>query len=302
MTRIACVLTIALAACNGGDPTETGTDTDTDTNTTTGPTTFEDLVNTTDTPVGVLTCVPTDGTWLTQTVDTALQTSGPQTLTVLDFESDVPLAEATVDVWYGDDATGIPDASAVSDDAGEVSVTVPTCEPISYKTWTDPELDITRDTYEAHQIFAPGAAFDGSLNSVSDLTYKIIPGLLGVPIQPGMGIIAGTVFGCDDEKVEHAEVVVKNADGTIPPDLRVKFFVNKFPNRDQQDTSPDGLWVAVNVPPGLVTAEAYTWNGTDHVVQGKTVVRSFPDSINIGNIYAGFDTGVKYPAECLLAN
>lgn len=299
MTRIACVLTIALAACNGGDTTETDTDTE-DTNTT-GPTTFEDLVNTSDAPLGDLTCVPADGTWLTQAVDTTLQTSAAQTLTVLDFDSDAPLAEANVDVWYTDDATGIPDVSAISDEAGEVSLVVPTCEPVSYKVWTDPELEITKDTYEAHQIFAPGAAFDGSLNSVSDVTYKIIPGLLGLPIEDGAGIIAGTVFGCDDVEVEHAEVVVRNADGTIPATLRVKYFVNKFPNRDQPDTSPDGLWVAVNVPPGVVTVEAYTWNGTEHVIQGKTVVRSFPDSINIGNIYAGFDTGVKYPAECLLA-
>ena len=301
MTRIACFLTIGLVACTGEETGDTGTETGEDTNTT-GPTTFEDLVNTADAPLGELTCVPTDGTWLTQVVDPAKQLSAAHTLTVLDFDSDAPLAEANVDVWYADDAVGIPDASAISDENGEVSLTVPVCDAISYKTWTDPELEITRDTYEAHQIFAPDAAFDGSLNSVSDVTYKIIPGLLGLPIEEGAGIIAGTVYGCDDEPVEHAEVVVKNADGSIPPNLRVKFFVNKFPNRDQPDTSPDGLWVAVNVPPGVVTVEAYTWNGTDHVVQGKTVVRSFPDSINIGNIYAGFDGGVKYPAECLLAD
>ena len=289
---------LALAACNGTDTAETG-DTDTE-DTNQGPAVFEDFINTTTSPIGDLTCVPGDGTWITQTVDAALQVSGPHTLTVLDFESDVPLAEANVDVWYEDDATGIPDTSGVSDDAGEVSLTVPECTAISYKTWTDPELEITRDTYEAHQIFAPGDAFDGSLNSVSDTTYKIIPGLLGLPIEDGAGIIAGTVYGCNDEPIEHAEVVVKNADGTIPPTLRVKFFVDDFPNRDQPDTSADGLWVAVNVPPGLVTVEAYTWNGTEHVLQGTSVVRSYPDSINIGNIYTGFDSGVKYPAECLV--
>jgi hypothetical protein len=295
---LALPLAIGLCACPPGEDTSETGDTDVvDTNV--EPAVFEDFINTDKTPEGDLTCVPTDGTWLTQDVDATLQVSGSHTLTVLDFESDAPLAEANVDIWYADDATGIPDTSGVSDDNGEVSLDVPVCTPISYKTWTDPELEITRDTYEAHQIFAPDSAFDGELNSVSDVTYKIIPGLLGIPIEDGAGIIAGTVFGCDDEPIEHAEVVIKNADGTIPPTLRVKFFVND-PNRDQADTSPDGLWVAVNIPPGVVTAEAYTWNGTEHVLQGMTVVRSYPDSINIGNIYAGFDGGVKYPAECLV--
>ena len=35
-----------------------------------------------------------------------------------------------------------------------------------------------------------------------------------------------------------------------------------------------------------------------HLLMGQTVLRVFGDSINISNIYTGFDS-VKYPASCL---
>jgi hypothetical protein len=191
----------------------------------------------------------------------------------------------------------------VTNTNGEISVTLPTCEPFTYKTATNPDLEQTVDTFEAHQIFGPDAdgTVDSEYNSVSDATYKIIPSLLGVSVDPDKGVIAGTAFDCADTDIEGAQVVVKDAAGNIPESLVVKYFVDKFPNRDQPYTSPDGLWTAINVPEGDWTVEMYVYDSassTNRLI-GSTVLTVYANSINISNIYTGYSDGVKYPAECL---
>ena len=87
-------------------------------------------------------------------------------------------------------------------------------------------------------------------------------------------------------------------DGNIPESLTVNYFVENFPARDQKWTSPDGLWVAANVPAGNLRAEM--WGVVDGELRllGATELFSEKDSINISNIFAGYGDGVKYPAAC----
>lgn len=302
MNRLAWLAPL-LVACTGASETDTD-DTGPDVS---GPPTFASLIDTTSSPVGDLSCYTAGDPWLTQQVDTSKQVSFPAVATVLDFQEDTPVTEATVDFWAGDAVTATPDATAVTDLSGQAPLpAITSCTPYTYKTWTDPGREETVDTFEAHQIdpYPAGASIATTLNSVSDSTYKIIPSLLGVEVQSGLGVIAGTAYDCAGNKIEHAEVLVHDGTGVetgIPDTLVVKYFVDKFPNRDQPDTSEDGLWTAINVPPGDWTVEMYVWNGTDHVLVGATVLTVKPDSINISNIYTGFGDGVKYPAECLLA-
>ena len=103
-----------------------------------------------------------------------------------------------------------------------------------------------------------------STDSVSRVTYQLIPSLLGVSVDEDKGVIAGTAFDCNGEEIEGAQVIVKDANGDIPDDLVVNYFRDSFPNRDQLWTSADGLWVAANVPEGELTIELYIYNGTDH--------------------------------------
>lgn len=298
--RIVATLPLALVlACNGEDTDTDATDTDTEV-IDDGPPVFEDFINVQDAPLGDLTCAPTAGTWLDQTVDAAKVGAVTTELHVIDFESDADVADANVDIWNGDDVATTPDASGITGEDGLVSLEIPTCQPYAYRTWTDPDLEVTRDTYEAHQISAPDEPVE--MNSVSDTTYKIIPSILGVPIQTDKGIIAGTAYDCGLEKIENAQVIVKDAAGNIPESLIVKYFVDDFPDRDQKDTSEDGLWIAINVPEGPVTIEMYVWDGTQHVLMGATQVQSYANSINISNTYTGYGDGVRYPDACLAAD
>jgi hypothetical protein len=250
---------------------------------------------------GNLTCYAPGTAFLTQNVDTAKQVVVAGTATVLDFQSDEPVEEAAVQVWYSDDVTTTVDDEGESIADGTVSLDLQVCKAIAYKTAKDPALGETVDTYEAHQIVEPAEPVEVEFNSVSTVTYNIIPSLLGISPTPGLGIIAGTAFDCDDQPIENARVEVRDASGNVIDGVIVKYFVDDFPNRDQPDTSPDGLWVAIDVPPGEVTVVLQTQQGGEVVIAGQTVVQSYPDSINISNIYTGYGDGVKYPASCLVA-
>jgi hypothetical protein len=176
---------------------------------------------------------------------------------------------------------------------------------------TDPLLTPTKTTYKAHHIYPPaeaGTVDDGLFVSVSDVTYRLIPTILGVSVDPDKAIIAGTAYDAlrdaatdssiDEGKIEGVQVVVYDEDGNIPPELTVNYFTDGFPDRDQLWTSPDGLWVAANVPPGNLRAEM--WGVVDGELRllGATLLFSEADSINISNIFAGFGDGVKYPFAC----
>lgn len=266
---------------------------------------FAEFINVTTAPVGDFTGFEAGfdgngGAWLSQTVDPAKVTEVGFTGTVEDFQENTPVADATVEMWFSDVIAGSPDFTDVSDAAGLVTGTVPTCAPLAYKTSTDPALAETKNTFEAHQVYGADASVDDILNSVSTTTYQIIPSLLGVSPDGDKGTVAGTAYDSNGDPVEGAQVVVKDANGNIPDSLVVKYFVDSFPNRNQLYTSPDGLWVAINLPPGEYTIEMYVSDGADgHLLMGATVLSVYADSINISNVYTGFGDGVKYPASCL---
>ena len=91
-----------------------------------------------------------------------------------------------------------------------------------------------------------------------------------------------------------------DASGNIPDTLVVKYFVDDFPNRDQEWTSADGLFVMVNVPTGDWSLEAYTADGAGgHLLMGATNVNVIADSINSSSVYIGYGDGISYPSSCL---
>lgn len=288
-----------VAACDGG---ETGDDTG-DTNT--GPVIgeFDYYIDVAEAPVGELACYTPGGAWLTQSVDTALQISEERTELIEDFETERAVDRASVELWYGDVVTGAADVVRDANDSGQVTFSAPSCTPVAYRTTTPDNLgnEGAKDTYESHQIFAPLSAAEASpFNSVSKTTYLVILSLLGVSADDTLGTIAGAVYDCNGDPIEKAQVVVVDDEGNIPEQLVVKYFIENFPARDQPHTSEDGLWTAMNLPPGNWTVQAWTYNGTDHDLLGSTSLQIFADSINISNIYVGFEHGLRYPDACLV--
>lgn len=250
--------------------------------------------------LGDFSCYTAGDEWNTQSVDADKQVPITISVPLLDFEQETPVADAAVDVWFADAVSGPADYSATSDVNGDVTLEIDACSPFTYRTSTPPELDATKDTYEAHQIYIEDDTSD-ELNSVSTTTYAIIPSVLGITVDLSKGVISGRSYDCTGEDyVEGARVrVVEDASGTEPEGVIVRYFVDEFPDRDQPWTSEDGLWVAMNVPDGRYRVEMIRNEGGTETIMGATVLDTRSDSINISNIYAGLGMGVRYPDECL---
>ncbi len=297
------MILLALTACPPGNEDDTSNVDDTGEGNT--ELTFEDFIDVTEPIIvkaddGDITCWNAGDDWIAQTPDTSLQAIASTTGKVLDFQEDEKVVGAAVQIFNNDDPNGSPDSIGVTDQNGDVTVDVPTCQPSAYRVST--EDGDTKVTFEVHQMYEPdgGSGVSSEFNSVSRVTYNIIPALLGISPDADKSIIAGTAFDCNEEPIEGAQVVVK-VDGEIPQSLIVKYFVDDFPNRDQPHTSADGLWVAVNVPTGDATVELWgiPVGGTDLTMLASTSLPTVADSINISNMHWGFDSGIKYPESCL---
>jgi hypothetical protein len=302
------VTLLALIACGDKD-TDTDTQTDTDTDTTTDSVALSDYIYVTEAPVGELACFAGESgvegheidnsVWLVQDVDPSLITIVSVSGEVIDFETDDPVEEGFLDVFFGNSLSGSSDASGTSAVDGSVSLDLQVCSPYTYRVYTDPALDETKVTIEKNTVESPSVT-SAQFNSVSSATYRVIPSLLGVSPDPDKGIVAGTAFDCNGDSYEGAQVVVRDADGNIPESLVVKYFVDDFPNRNQEWTSEDGLWVAVNVPEGDWFVDTYVSDEAGgHIVKGTAEITVFADSINISNIHTGIGDGIKYPESCL---
>ncbi len=298
MHRAFALIMLSTLALGCPTPTEEtgGDDTGPDT---TDP--FHRYIDLTDEAVGDFSCYTPGDPWRTQTVDAEKVVTRTMVGLVEDFEDDIGVAEATLDVWFDDSFDGAPDATTESDSAGNVTIELPTCTALAYETSTPPELEIAKETYEAHQIYEyvdEGMQLDDSFNSVAESTYVLIPSLLGVSMDDDKSVVAGTAYDCSGGKIQNAQVIV--TDGSdIPETLVVNYFVDDWPIRDQPHTSEDGLWVAMNVPEGEWEIQLWALIDGEEVQLGSTVLNTFADSINISNIYSGFGDGVKYPDACL---
>ena len=290
---------LGLFACGSA---EKETDTaSTDTGETTETSMFDSIVYVDTVPTGDMSCFAEGYTdaWAEQSVAADAVTDISIAGAVIDFETDEPVADASIEVYYSNTVYGAPDQSYTSDGAGNFSGTVPSCTPYAYRVSTDPDLGATKVTIEASQIDGLTAT-SSEYNSVSIDTYNVIPALLGISPDIDKGIVAGTAYDCAGEPLEFAQIVVTDADGNIPESEVVRYFVDSFPSRLQEWTSEDGLFVVVNIPEGDWTVNMYVADGNGgHLLMAQSPVKVFADSINISSVYTSFGDGVRYPESCL---
>jgi hypothetical protein len=297
--HLALALLLSLTIACGKDTDDTSSTDDT------GPDTSDPMdqyIALTEELVGDIACYEPGTDWLSQTVDEAKVADRSLEGLIEDFEDEIGVNEVDLEIWLSDSFSGAADISAQSNSAGDVTVEVPTCAAMAYKTSTPPGEERTVDTYEAHQIYGyvdEGGTLEDNFNSVSAATYVLIPSLLGVSMDDDKSVIAGTAYGCDGQPLENAQIVVVDDDGNIPESLVTNYFVDSWPVRDQPHTSEDGLWVAMNVPVGGWTIELYGLVGGETVLLGATRLVTFAGGINISNIYTGYGDGVYYPESCL---
>ena len=82
-------------------------------------------------------------TWNPQDVDTSLVEVITLDAAVVDFESDDPVEEAFVDVFWSNTTQGEPNSTGVSEANGAVTIQVEACAPFTYRVYTDPALEET---------------------------------------------------------------------------------------------------------------------------------------------------------------
>ena len=256
-----------------------------------------------ETPVGDMSCFAEgyQEQWVMQTPIEDISSDISVNATAVDFETDEPVPDATIELYSANTVYGAPDGTYTSDGAGALTATVPTCSPYSYRVSTDPDIGLTKVTIKANQIEGADAS-TAEFTSVSLDTYNVIPALLGVSPDIDKGIVAGTAYDCAGEKLEFSQIIVTDADGNIPDSLVVRYFIDDFPSRLQEWTSEDGLFVAINVPEGDWFVKMYVSDGAGgHVQMAESPVKVFADSINISSVYTSLGDGIAYPSNCIEA-
>jgi hypothetical protein len=295
-----CFLSLVMG-CGSKSDGETQTD-DTGNGGGGGSTDISDYITVTDPPVGDLSCF--SGVLGIESPAAGCVAQRQMNGLVSDFQLGDPVDDATVEFFHRDVIDGPPDAIMESDPNGVFIAEIDTCKPFTYRVFTDPLLDLTKVTIESHDVMPNLGPISPTheINSVSSVTYALIPGLLGLNPDLDKGIVAGRAYGCDGESLEGLQVVVRDSSGVVPEGTVVKYFVDDFPKREQMHTSEDGLWIVMDVPPGTWTVEGYVADGVGGwSLVAKTELNVVADSINISSIYTGISDGVKMPPECLTA-
>ena len=306
MRNLSLVLLMSAVACSDKDDSSGG-----DTGTTGGGGggggggNIADYINVTDAPVGNLSCFSAADGLGTESAAPGCVGERQMSGSVLDFQEGDPVDAAKVELFFGDSITDSspPDVVYESDPNGLFTGSVMACSPFTYRISTDPALELTKVTIESHDVMpneGPTIAASHELNSVSSVTYALIPNLLGLSPDVTKGIVAGRAYDCDGQNLEGAQVVVHDGAGNIPEGVVVKYFVDEFPSRSQFSTSADGLWIIMDVPEGSWTVDGYVADGMGgHSLVASTQLRVLPDSINISSIYTGISDGIKMPEQCL---
>lgn len=250
---------------------------------------------------------------------------GTLTGRVDDFEDDVPVPGAHVQVWVANDPENGADTAieALTGDDGTFTLVdeIESCTPYAIRVWTEFDPPETYQTYQVNFITSGAGPWTETFNSVAYSTYNLLPLTVGVEPEPGRGIAAGSLYDCAEEKIANAEVSV----GTVDPatglvteatGYAMRYFRDESPNGDQMWVSEDGLFGGMNVPPGsdwsilvwgIPQAESHC-----ELTTGGDVIRPasnpamcllatqslfvIQDSVNIANVRLQ-----QWPLECLEA-
>lgn len=295
--------------CDGdlSDTSEAGDDDDDDDDDTTAPADPGDL-DATEAVTGDWSC---KGTF---TVPPTPGEVGVLEGVVLDFESDIEVPAAHVAIWgENDPGSGLAAAEEYETDTEGAFATgadvIQACVPFAARVWTEFDPPETYPTYEINMMVAGSPPWSETFNSVAYSTYNLLPLTVGVEPEVGKGIAAGRLTDCVGANVANAEVSVGSVDfatGVVTgaTDYSTRYFLDESPDGGQMHTSEDGLFGAMNTPPGedwtlLVWGipQSETHCETDAygaVIRPETnpamcllawtAIYVIPDSVNISNI------------------
>jgi hypothetical protein len=162
---LALIIPFTIACGEDDDTSSTKDDTGPDT---TDP--MAEYIDLTDELAGDISCFEPGGDWLEQSLDEAKVADRTLEGLIEDFEDEIGVNEVDLEIWLSDSFDGAADITAQSNSAGDVTVELPTCTALAYKTSTPPNEERTVDTYELHQVYGyveEGVPLSDAFNSVS---------------------------------------------------------------------------------------------------------------------------------------
>jgi hypothetical protein len=184
---------------------------------------------------------------------TTAPTTGAQrtfTLVIRDFQSNSRVAGLCVNVYPDNHVPASDTCSGVmTDGEGEVQVT-------NHGGWFAYRLfptDTTMGVVQRNVMSGEAGASVGG-NSVSTTTAGLLAALVGRQRAEGTAAFAGTIYDCNADPVQGAEVHVAYGDsivaagpGSLDP-MYVYFSDANLPVADQPHTNTNGLFLALNIP------------------------------------------------------
>lgn len=202
--------------------------------------------------------------------------------TVVDFESGDPVGGATVSVTLDDTPGGSAADSGTAGSEGDIDLDVQSCTPF---TWSAQATDFV-PTHRQHLVLDAEGEAGGRSGAmlVSEQTANLIPALLGVSWEAGTGLVTGQVLDGAGEPVAGATVIV--------PGGEVFYFTDSFPDRSREDTSEDGLFIAVNADAKLLTVVARG------AADGQSPAAAVADEVVFVDVIDGRQDGAAWPAGC----
>jgi hypothetical protein len=256
--------------------------------------------------------------------------TGELTIFVEDFQDDVAVPEAHVELWPTNDPSG-GDFSfeGTSDLNGELVVPegqIQACSLFAARNFTRFDPPETYQTYQINLVVSGEPPWRSTITSVSYATYQLVSLSLGVEAENGKGIAAGRFKDCDGEPIGNAETEVGRLDTatgefTAAPGYSTRYFnEDEDPDIDQNHLAVGaGLYGALNVPPEATPWDVIAWglpqdeshcittddganiirpDGFDqYCLLGKTNITVLPNSVNVSNLELKLFPDVCYEEE-----
>ncbi|MEK6607121.1 MAG: hypothetical protein AABZ30_05605 [Myxococcota bacterium] len=204
---------------------------------------------------------------------------------VVDFQSDNPIEGALVEVFDNSAAlaAGTPLASVESDGDGNYAVTIPKGTLGDSLVWWRTSADAQTTTIQSRRIAAATYAEDRV--SVSEVTMATLAAILGTSFPSDTAAVIGHIVDCGGRLVANAGARAFDDAGDELP-VEIYYFEQAFPERRslQTATSPDGLFMVVNIPLGVVDLRTYGRLGGVLTTLGRIRVTADSDAVFIVDI------------------
>lgn len=213
--------------------------------------------------------------------------------TVVDFQTDALLPNATVTAFDGIDYQN-PFFTGTSDASGAISVTLPAggTARFGFKMVEDSSYD----TFLLNQYVQPSGSPQTSPSSIAAVSFgtgAALPALVGISRTPGTGVLAGALRDCQHHELSNFTATVSSVSGQKMPlaGSRAFYFQNGLPARNTvvPVANKDGLFALLELPPAG-TAYVQMWgylNQADANAGVETLLSELPVPIIADNMVTG---------------